>query len=189
MLTVCKGAVCADIAAYLPEGTLAGIVYLAGVPYIGDIVPRIGTPEILGMLPMLFDENSVTSFVTIARENVDSLFLDATKIPWELKCFWIGMLASQRPTHRKLALNRPQDPTPLFELAAKGLPLLILGGKYDRQVNHNKLVEEMRPHFKDMEVCLIEKGGSHAVFYENPDEIMERIMTFTRRVRAQVGRY
>ena len=81
---------------------------------------------------MLFDETSVTSFVTIARENIDSLFLDATKIPWKLKCFWIGMLASQRPTHRKLALSRPQDPTRLFELAAKGLPLLILGGKYDR---------------------------------------------------------
>ncbi|OCB89738.1 alpha/beta-hydrolase [Sanghuangporus baumii] len=181
--------VCADIAAHLPDTTLAGIVYLAGVPYVGDIVPKICSPEIIGMRPKLFDETSVTTFVTTIKENIDSLFLDTTKIPWDLKCFWIGMAASQRPTHRKLSLSRSQDPTRLFELAAQGLPLLILGGKYDRQVNQENLIEELRPRFKDMEMCIIEKGGSHAVFYENPGEVMERIIVFARRVKAEVGHF
>ena len=54
------GTVACDVAAHLPKDYLAGIVYLAALPYIEQaIMSVVGTPTILGILPHLFATNDV----------------------------------------------------------------------------------------------------------------------------------
>ncbi|EJD03380.1 alpha/beta-hydrolase [Fomitiporia mediterranea MF3/22] len=173
-----------DIAANFSDNPLALIVYLCGIPYIGPIIQRVATPEILSMIPNLTSEDSVATTLSATREYVDSLFSDATKIPWELRVLWFGMTALRRPIHVQLSLSREQDPSRFFELGKQGLPLFILGGKYDRQIMSNVVADEMRPYFKNMEVHLIEKGGSHCVFFENQGETMDKIIEFARSVNG-----
>lgn len=96
------------------------------------------------------------------------------------------MCARQRPVHRELAVTRPQDPSGLYELGMQGVPMLVIGGVHDRQIMNQNVADEMRPYFKDLEVCLIEKGGSHAVFLENNEEFMKKVTEFTMRAKAKV---
>ncbi|EJD03379.1 alpha/beta-hydrolase [Fomitiporia mediterranea MF3/22] len=180
--SVPAAAICVDIAANFSENPLAGVVYLSGLPYVGPIIQKVATPEVLGMVPGLTSEDSIATALSTTRAFVDSLFLDAAKTPWELQVLWFGMTGIQRPLHRQLSLTRQQDPSRFFELGKQGLPLVVLGGKHDRQIMSNVVADEMRPYFKNIEVHLIEKGGSHAVFFENQDETMDKIIDFTRRV-------
>ncbi|THH06384.1 hypothetical protein EW145_g4122 [Phellinidium pouzarii] len=179
------GTVAADIATHLPEDTISGIVYLAALPYIGPVMQRVGKPTVLGFLPGLFCEDSVSMSVKTAVEFVDTLFIDPSAVPWETKCLWIGMAACQTPAHRKFVLTRSQDPAKLLELGAKGLPLLVVNGTSDRQVDGAAVVSEMKPDFKNLEVAMIEKDGSHAVFYDNPDATMDPITKFAIKVQAK----
>ncbi|KAH8110104.1 Alpha/Beta hydrolase protein, partial [Phellopilus nigrolimitatus] len=177
--------IAADVAAHLSADTLAGVVYLAGLPYTGPMLYQIATPEVLSLLPRLSREESVSSFVEANLEIIDALFIDPAQIEWETKYQWLGMIASQKPKYREFAVSRTQDPAGLFKLAEQGLPLLVLGGAHDKQVRSENVAQQMKPHFKNMELYLIEKGGSHAIFYENPEEIMAKIMEFTDGVGAK----
>lgn len=176
--------VVADIASYLPDGIIAGVVYLAALPYIGPIMGRVGTQTILGMLPALFCEDSVATSTRTAIKFIDTLFVDPSSISWETKALWIGMAACQTPTDRSLSLSRPQDPSKLHELGRQGLPLLIVNGTSDQQVKGGAVVEEMKSYFKDLDVVMISKKGSHAVFYENQDEVMDAVTAFSNRVHS-----
>ncbi|KAH8103686.1 Alpha/Beta hydrolase protein [Phellopilus nigrolimitatus] len=179
------GTIAADVATHLPADTLAGVVYLAGLPYTGPMVYQIGTPEIVSLLPRLSREESVSSFVEAGLEFIDTLFINPTQIEWETKCQWLGMVASQKPKYREFSVSRTQDPAGLFKLAEQGFPLLVLGGAHDKQVRSESVAQQMKPYFKNMELYLIEKGGSHAIFYENPEEIMAKIIEFMDRVGAK----
>ncbi|EJD03378.1 alpha/beta-hydrolase [Fomitiporia mediterranea MF3/22] len=173
-----------DIAANFSDNPLAGVVYLCSVPYTGSIVQQIATPEILSLVPGLTSEDSVVTALSTTREFADLLFLDATKIPWELLVLWFGMTGLQRPLVRQLFISREQDPSRFFELGKQGFPLFVLGGAHDKMLMSNVVADKMRPYFKNLEVHLIEKGGSHAVFFENQDETMDKIIDFTRRVNG-----
>ncbi|EJD02657.1 alpha/beta-hydrolase [Fomitiporia mediterranea MF3/22] len=153
-----------DIATNFSDIPLADVIYLCGVPYTSSIVQQIATPEILSLVPGLTSEDSVVTALSITREFVDLLFLDATKIPWELLVLW---------THHDSLSSGNKDFCYLF-----------LGGAYDRLIMSNVVADKMRPYFKNLEVHLIEKGGSHAVFFENQDETMDKIIDFTQRVNG-----
>ncbi|KAH8113559.1 alpha/beta-hydrolase [Phellopilus nigrolimitatus] len=176
-----------DVAHHLPFGTISGVVYLSALPYIGPVMERVGTATVLGMLPGLFCEDSVTTSLKVALNFIDTLFLDPAVIPWQTKCLWLGMVVCQTPSHRKFVLTRPQDPAKLLELGNKGLPLLIVNGTEDQQVNGERVVEEMKAHFRDLEVAMIGKNGSHSIFYENQDEVMDNITRFVSKVHAHLG--
>ncbi|EJD03381.1 alpha/beta-hydrolase [Fomitiporia mediterranea MF3/22] len=180
-----EATMCVDIAAHFPENPFAGIVYLCGLPHVGPIIQRVITPEVLSMVSGLVSEDSIATSLSTMRTFIDLLFLNPTKIPWEFRVLLFGMTGLQRPFHRQLTLTRHQDPSRLFELGKQGLPLLVLGGSYDRQIMNDAVAAEMRPYFRNMEVHSIEKDGSHAVFLENQEETMDRILDFARRVNAR----
>lgn len=177
-----------DIAEHLPSDTLAGGVYLGALPYIGPIMGKVGTSTILGFLPGLTSETDVVLSSSTATAFADSLFTKPDEVPWEIKCLWIGMAAYQTPKHRSFALSRPQSPEKFLGLGQKGFPLLIVNGTQDRQVFGHVVVEEMKPYFKNLDVCMIENGGGHAVHYENEKEVMDSITAFARKVGAKVSR-
>lgn len=97
------------------------------------------------------------------------------------------MAAHQTPMHRRFILSRPQDPARLFELGKQGFPLLIVNGTEDQQVKGDAVVTEMKQYFKNLKICMIEKGGSHAIHYENEKEVMDSIVAFASEIVLKVS--
>ncbi|KAK0231860.1 hypothetical protein EDD85DRAFT_939492 [Armillaria nabsnona] len=84
------GTVVCDIAAHLPKDTLAGVVYLAALPFIGPIMGRVGTPLVLGFLPGLFSTDDVNLSTKTTIDFVDSLFADPKNVPFSFKTSCLG---------------------------------------------------------------------------------------------------
>lgn len=172
----------ADIAANLAEGTVAGAVYLAALPYVGPILSQVATAEVQGVLPGLQQDSDVNLAMRSILQFSDLLFIDPSAIPWALKWKWGGMTTVQSPNVRLLLFARYQDPTALFKLGSDGFPLLIVHGKWDRQVNGQAVVQAMKPRFTNLDVCVIDEGGSHAVHVENEAKVMLSINTFANKI-------
>ncbi|PBK70559.1 alpha/beta-hydrolase [Armillaria solidipes] len=182
----CPRTIVCDIAAHLPKDTLAGVVYLAALPFIGPIMDRVVSPLVLGFIPSLFKTDDVNLNAKTTINFVDSLFSDPKNVPFSFKTSWYGTAMLQSPKVCSNALSRSQDPEKLYELARGGLPLLALSGSADHQVYGVVVVEEMKPYYKNMDVHTVE-GGSHALFYDNEAEVVDSISTFASKVFA--GRY
>ncbi|KAK0498056.1 alpha/beta-hydrolase [Armillaria luteobubalina] len=177
------GTVVCDIAAHLSKDTLAGVVYLATLPFIGPIMGRVGTPLVLGFLPGLFNTDDVNLSAKTTIDFVNSLFADPKNVPFSFKASCLGTALLQSPKACSNVVSRLQNPEKLYELAKGGLPMLALSGTADQQVRGDVVVEEMRPYYKNMDVHTVE-GGSHALFYDNEAEVVESIATFAFKVCA-----
>jgi pimeloyl-ACP methyl ester carboxylesterase len=86
-----------------------------------------------------------------------------------------------KPAVTTFVLSRPQNTTALFEAGKKGLPVLLIGGDSDNQVNYEANLKALKPHFTDFTSKLF-KHGSHAVFYDNREEFIQTVMGFAARV-------
>ncbi|TFK35063.1 alpha/beta-hydrolase [Crucibulum laeve] len=172
----------ADVCEHLGANALSAIVYVCGLPYTGAIMNEVGTPFILGLLPGLFSTDDVALLSTTKITFVDSLFNDPARVPRDFKWSLLGSTIAQFPIVSQLVLSRPQDPTKLHEAGAKGLPLLLLSGSADKQVNGDVVVTAMAPFFNDIDVKNI-PGGSHILFYDAQDEFVKALLKFAIRVR------
>ena len=99
-------------------------------------------------------------------------------VSWETRCMLLGMSVLMSQNTRLLAASHEQDPTKLFELGKQGFPLLLVHGAHDGYMSGKKVFEELQPIFTNIKLKMIEKGGSHIVFLENPEEIMDSVLQF-----------
>lgn len=156
-------------------------MYVAGLPYTGPAINEIGTPLILGFLPGLFSTDDVLLSQRSRIAFVDSLFNEPDTVPISLKWSLLGTSTLQNPTVSQLVLARNQDPGKLFEAGSKGLPLLVIKGSLDKQVQSDMVVDIVKPHFKDLEVYSVH-GGSHTIFYEHQERFVRVLTGFASRV-------
>lgn len=171
-----------DIVAHLPPRTLSGAVWIAPLPYLGDILPRILTEYIRELTPSTLRNDDVGLFAATKAIFLDSLFSRPDQVSYELKSLWTGASVATTPADMILSCSRTQDPEALLRVAREGaVPLLLLQGSADRHLDANKLVQEVKPLWKDAEVVVFE-GLGHALFYENVDGVMERLRNFVARV-------
>ncbi|KAF8816529.1 alpha/beta-hydrolase, partial [Phlegmacium glaucopus] len=175
------GTVACDICAHLGHDAISGIAYVAGVPHMGPIINEIGTPLILGFLPGLFSTDDVLLSQRARIAFVDSMFNEPDTVPISLKWSSLGASILQSPSVCQLVLSREQDPEKLFEAGSRGLPLLVIKGPLDKQVQTDVVVDVVRPHFKDLEVYTVE-GGSHTMFYDNQKDFVGTLTGFAFRV-------
>ena len=126
-----------------------------------------------------------------ARLNAASSHQQQSSDPlWELRCSWLGMGMQQTCAHRRFVLTRTQDPAPLCALGATGMPTLVLCGKYDAHLDGEILAQELRNRsFTNLELRLIEKGGSHSVHIENMDEVMSCVLRFAKSAMKTVRNF
>lgn len=83
--------------------------------------------------------------------------------------------------------SKEQDFTQVFEMGKKGLlPLLVIGGTEDKFCKCAAVAQEMKLHFKDIEIILLE-GGSHTIFYEKQEETVQAFTDFASRVTTVVS--
>ncbi|KAH9841068.1 Alpha/Beta hydrolase protein [Rhodofomes roseus] len=176
--------VAADVCTHITPNPIRGLVYLAALPYIGPIMGRVGTPTVLGFLPGLMNETDVALSCRTKVEFAESVFTHPERVDFDLKASWIGQGALQPPSVTKLIATRAQDPQKLLEAGQNGLPMLVLNGTADKQVQGDVVVQEMKPYFKDMDVVMVE-GGSHALFYEYQKETVDALLKFVERVVAK----
>ncbi|EED80710.1 predicted protein [Postia placenta Mad-698-R] len=170
-----------DICQYLNPNPIAGVVYLAALPYVGPVMQRVGTPIVLGLLPGLMNTTDVALNGRTKVAFMDSLFTHPERVDFNVITSWIGQAVLQPPDVSNLILTRSQDPSKLFEAGRDGLPLLILNGTADKQVLGDVVVKEMSPYFKDVDVHMVD-GGAHALFYEHQDEVVTALLKFAKRV-------
>jgi len=170
--------VAADVCTHLGKDAISGIIYFAPLPYVGPIMNDVGSPTVLGFLPGLFTTEDMALSRKTQLQFFDSLFNSPETVPFSLKCQWLGCGVLQSPEARKLVLSREQDPAKLFEAGANGLPLLIMNGSNDRQVIGDAVVQCMKPKFVNTTVEIVQ-GGGHALFVDNREEFINRVIKWT----------
>lgn len=153
---------------------------------MGPIMNEVGTPLILGFLPGLFSTDDVVLSAQTKIAFIDSLFNDPDSVPVGLKWSWLGSSIVQNPVACKALLSRTQDPGKLLQAGSKGLPLMMISGTRDTQVQGDVVVRLMEPHFKDVEVHTI-PGGSHAMFYDHSEVFVKAVAEFATRVTRNSG--
>jgi pimeloyl-ACP methyl ester carboxylesterase len=188
-----------DIAQHLPSYALAGIVYLAGLPYVDPVMmSTVATPFVVDLVGRLMakptgdgaegDLQGRLADISKAKlAFVDSLFVRPDDVPAGVKWTWLGMAVGQTSRVFELVCTRTQDAAALFERGKNGLPLLIAGGTADAQVRSEKVVGTMGSLFAKTSVEMFE-GLGHACFYEKPDEFMRVVRDFVYKICPKVSR-
>ncbi|KAG6895752.1 hypothetical protein C0992_012831 [Termitomyces sp. T32_za158] len=177
------GAIGADIAANFQHPVpFAGLIWLAGLPYLGDILPIVATPVVLGFLPGLEDNTNGTDSLQTRIDFVESLSAKNDVVPYDTKLTWLGSTAHLPPPVATLVLTRTQDHTRLLEEGASGWPLLILAGTEDKQINGSATIANLAPKFKNVESHLI-PGGGHIIFYDDTLTVSKLLLSFIARIR------
>ncbi|KAG6910611.1 hypothetical protein DXG01_009120 [Tephrocybe rancida] len=178
------GAIGADIAANFPHPLpFAGLIWLAGIPYMGDILPKVATPVALSFLPGLQDTTNATLGLQTRIDFVETVSAKTNVVPYNTKLAWIGSAGSFPPPVATLVLGRNQDAAPLLNEGSLGWPLLILAGTADRLINGSATIANMAPKFKNVETHLI-PGAGHAVFYDDVPTVSNQLLSFITRIKV-----
>ncbi|KAJ7443858.1 alpha/beta-hydrolase [Mycena latifolia] len=177
-------AVATDVVTHLPPETLSGVVYLSGVPAT-SIVGEMAAPPLVAVLPGLVSNESVLAYQAAAVVFNDRLFANPETVPYAVRCLHRGH--SLTPEIMGLSLARPMDIESLWRAGQEGLPLIVVQGTRDghREGSVKSIDEIMRPHFKNYEIIWLE-GRGHALHYECPNEIVDILIKFTKKVGGKV---
>ena len=194
------GTPAADIVAHLPSTTLSGIVYLGSVfttYHIGLCVTPFAQEKVTKLIS---SESSADDIQQTIVTLYDAIFDKISDDPdpaaslsrrmdrWDTQSSWLGYSWHQTTENRKCVISRKQDSEPLFALGREGFPVLIVQGKDDRIVVCEKIVEEAKKHFTNLDVAIVNDGGNHAPFYGNPGEVMKHIGSFVKKVQVSSQR-
>ena len=179
------GAIAADIATNFPHPLpFSGLIWLSAIPYLGDILPKIATPEVLGFFPGLENTDDVSLGLQTRINFVESLSAVTDQVPPSIKSGWVGSTAYMPPTLVTLALSRTQNATRLLQEGAEGWPLLILTGTKDLLLKGSVTIDIMQPLFKHVTAHQI-TGGGHMAFYDNTTIVAQYMSSFIFSTLAQ----
>ncbi|KAJ7199560.1 Alpha/Beta hydrolase protein [Mycena haematopus] len=177
-------AVATDVVTHLPPDTLSGVIYLSGVPAT-SIVGEMAPPPLAVALPALMSNESVSAYQVAAEVFTETLFSHPDAVSYAVRCMHMGH--SLTPEIMRFSVSRPMNIDKLWEAGRAGLPLLSVQGTKDghREGGAKSIDEIMRPHFKHYESIWLE-GRGHALHSECPNEIIENLITFTKKVKGRV---
>ncbi|KAK7033824.1 AB hydrolase-1 domain-containing protein [Favolaschia claudopus] len=174
-----------DICTHISPVPLRGAIAMSGALCVATSANTL-KPKLIDLFQRLHSNDAHTAFTT-RTEFVDACFACPEEVPTEVKAAWIGCTVLQTPDIVE-AIDRGHRPDQgqLVELGKEGFPAMVLYGSEDELQDGRVVAEDARRYFRALEVVAIE-GGSHAVFYDNLEETVERIVGFCERVnRGQV---
>ncbi|EGN93491.1 hypothetical protein SERLA73DRAFT_189656 [Serpula lacrymans var. lacrymans S7.3] len=175
-----------DICANITPLPISGAVFLGGLPSVGlELRQKVLKPRIVSVASELI-KPITSSWIPLKIDFIESLFDEKDHVPDSVKFTWLGSTVGYTPEDAIFALTRSQDPSKLFEAGSKGLPLLVISGELDTHNRGEVLVQEMEPHFKNIESLMIE-GGSHAIFYTHQQQVVEALLKFMGDIQG--GKY
>ncbi|KAF7346175.1 Alpha/beta-hydrolase [Mycena sanguinolenta] len=175
-------AVATDVATHLPPDTLSGVIYLSGMP-APSVAGEMAPPALVAVLPGLISDESVSAYQAAAAVFSERLFSHPDAVSYATQCLHRGH--SLTPQIMGFHLARSMNIDKVWEAGQAGLPLLVVQGTKDghREGSAKSVDEIMRPHFKNYEMVWLE-GKGHALHAECPNEIVEFLITFTKKVRG-----
>ncbi len=177
----------ADICAHVTPLTIAGIVYMAPLPFLGPMMTHTVTPRMFGITQTLSSARDAATSGRAKTDFVNGLLASsASQIPHTTKAAWLGRSVSQDAEVTTHVLSRQHDPSKLLEVGRQGMPLLILTGSEDALVDNTAVVRELRRHFRNAEAHVV-SGGSHALFVDRKDDVVRILLAFVGRLAVSFG--
>jgi len=179
------GSISTDIYANLSADILAGIAYVSAVPYMGSpMYPDSGTPLTIALIQSQMAGTDVTSYFRDKTAFVDAIWQDIDSVDYRLRLTWLAPAYGQSPQVIRNVITRPQDPTKLLEAVHSGVPVLMLYGDADKILLGEYIAEKMKPHCTNAEVYVV-KGGGHAPFFEDREEVVRELLRFVGRIAVR----
>jgi len=170
--------IAADVLQHITPAPLSGVIYAAGLPYIGPIMEPLAKP-VIGELREGILSSDVTTALDFRIKFVHSTFIEPDAVDYSTMASWVGATAYIAGEGMKIALTRPQNPDGLFAAGKAGLPLLILYSEEDAQLNNEVVVQEIGSVFVNTKAVVIPRAG-HALFYDNLSGVVAEIVHFVR---------
>ncbi|KAF4565423.1 hypothetical protein EYR36_001994 [Pleurotus pulmonarius] len=120
------------VGCFHPPSYLAGIIYVSALPYMGPVMAKVGTPDILGCLPALMQMTDVDAFQNAAISFIDRL---SSSMSHNLRQACLGNYMVQPRAVTLRLLTRVQSEVGLLEAGRNGgLPMLAVISKKDQVV-------------------------------------------------------
>ncbi|KDQ22839.1 hypothetical protein PLEOSDRAFT_36899 [Pleurotus ostreatus PC15] len=167
-----------DILSFHPPSYLAGIIYVAALPYMGPVMAKVGTPDILGCLPALMQTTDVDAFQNAAISFIDRL---SSSMPHNLRqaCFGNYMVQPRAVTLR--LLTRVQSEEGLLEAGRSGgLPMLAVLPKKDQVVYGAETLKAV-DGWKNLHVEELD-NGDHMPWLSEELAFREAVLRWTNRI-------
>lgn len=169
------GASCiADILAFQPPSYLSGIIYIAPLPHMGDIMNQVLSSVCFDCLPSFAQNEDVDAYQEAANSFI---VLCSSSMSHSMRLACLGSFLIQPRFIATNVLAREQNEEGWSKAGAAGLPSLLLLGKDDNIVVNNEILGVMEG-WKDLKV--VEMRGDHMVWLGDP-------LAFRRAVLAWVG--
>ncbi|KZT68581.1 alpha/beta-hydrolase [Daedalea quercina L-15889] len=181
------GSIPCDIYANLGPDILAGVVYIAGFPYLAPpIFPDGVTQLTVTCLQCQMYPPDVAAYLRAKTTFVDAIcqWQDVESVEHRRRLTWLAPAFFQSPQVVRNLLTRQQDPEKLLEALRCGTPVLMLYGDADKLMNGEHIVREMQQHCADMEVHIM-RGAGHAPFFERREEFVSGILRFVDRAMTK----
>lgn len=176
--------IAADITSNLPNNAPLGIVSLSGVPYMSmlfDVASKLS----LSYAQAMTNKEDFPGAVKACVEVAQLPFAHPENVPFDIKCAWLGTVLLPSAAVRGHYFTRTQDPAKLIEAGRQGIPICVIYGSEDQVVYPEVALAELRRHFTDNTVTVIE-GAGHAVFYDAAEEVVDLVISFAERIEFNV---
>ncbi|GLB41171.1 hypothetical protein LshimejAT787_0903860 [Lyophyllum shimeji] len=161
------GPIGADIAANFPHPLpFSFLIWLAGIPYIGDILPEVVAPTAVSSIPGLQDTTNARFALKTRLAFVETFSAKAECVLYAIKLGWVGSTVHLPPAVAALVTTCSQDPSRLLAEGAAGWPLLILSGALDWHLDGAAVVRKIASKFRNLESHVIE-GASYMFFFSD----------------------
>lgn len=203
------GTIAGDVASHLPPDSMLGAVYIASHPtlsssLVADAQPGfapvwqrvVNESDAVHDFPITFNRlcfardsdppmDSLEETLKLHKEGYDFV-AENPAATYEIRLAALGMMTSMSIHHRRLVIQHLNDNEKILDLLAKGFPILEVMGTHDAFLNCRTLVESLKPIAKNLEVHIVE-GSSHTPFVDSPEEVVNAITKFAKRVHAELG--
>ncbi|KAG5651548.1 hypothetical protein H0H81_008258 [Sphagnurus paluster] len=164
----------ADILAFQPTSYLSGIIYIAPLPHMGDIMNQVLSSVCFDCLPSFAQNEDVDAYQEAANSFI---VLCSSSMSHSMRLACLGSFLIQPRFIATNVLAREQNEEGWSKAGAAGLPSLLLLGKDDNIVVNNEILGVMEG-WKDLKV--VEMRGDHMVWLGD-------LLAFRRAVLAWVG--
>lgn len=181
------GTIPCDVSANFGADGLAGIIYIAALPYLTPpSFPDSITAVTASLLAVQADPIDVTSYLKAKTGLVDAIWKKPGDVDHRLRLTWLAPSYVQSPQVMRNLLTRSQDPTKLFEALRGGLPVLFIHGDADKMVDGERTRRQMAVYSPNADIYVV-RGAGHAPFHEDQDEFVHRLIEFVRRVDVHMN--
>ncbi|KAJ7280168.1 Alpha/Beta hydrolase protein [Mycena rebaudengoi] len=161
-----------DVLSFKPPSYIAGIIYVAALPYMGPTLAKVGTPECLACLPALMQTTNVDEYQAAAIKFVE---LAHPSLPYTFYLACLGNSMVQRREVTVRLLSRTQSTDGLLTAGRESdLPLFVVHGSKDKIIIRNETLNAVQG-WKNMKMVVI-NDAEHFIWISQPEIFRREVL-------------